>query len=72
MSALDEIVELYEAQHSDGYVAKRFRSIEGPKLVAIARAAHELKDANLDYDSVFLDRLYRTLAALEESATVLP
>lgn len=46
--------------------------IEGPKLVAIARAAHELKDANLDYDSVFLDRLYRTLAALEESATVLP
>ena len=47
MSALDEIVELYEAQHSDGYVAKRFRSIEGPKLVAIARAAQRLLDHDL-------------------------
>jgi hypothetical protein len=60
MSALDEIVELYEAQHSDGYVAKRFRSIEGPKLVAIARAAEKQKT----YGAI--PELVRALAALDE------
>ena len=75
MSALDEIVELYEAQHSDGYVAKRFRSIEGPKLVAIARAAQDILgslDVYVSTDSVLLSikeqegqRLKETLAALD-------
>ena len=74
MNALDEIVELYEAQHSDGYVAKRFRSIEGPKLVAIAQAAQRLLDHDLanvkledtDFHAINLDALVHSAMPLFE------